>query len=218
MSFYWLYSQDKDKENAQNHYNHNFSGLYCTCNQKYPDAENQVPFFSCLNSSKTFCLRCLSVSSVLLSKHYLTGSGWDDSVCHLWRLVPQQSEHLFTSFNWLCSESHTSLTHFLSLCPSTSAALLKTLKTCRRWCVKPAWTGLPSCGRMQLTLQVTHPPQLYMGWPRHLWQQNITSLPFSAPWDRSPSHWGDGGWCWCCRTRWRGRRPWMQSTWGQGTV
>lgn len=109
-----VYSQDKDKENAQNHYNHNFSGLYCTCNQKYPDAENQVPFFSCLNSSKTFCLRRLSVSSVLLSKHYLPGSGWDDSVCHLWGLVPQQSEHLFTSFNWLCSESHTSLTHFLS--------------------------------------------------------------------------------------------------------
>lgn len=215
MSFYWLYSQDKDKENAQNHYNHNFSGLYCTCNQKYPDAENQVPSFSCLNSSKTFCLRCLSVSSVLLSKHYLTGSGWDDSVCHLWRLVPQQSEHLFTSFNWLCSESHTSLTHFLSQhlgCPVEDPEDLQEMvcEACMNrapflWTYASHFAGNPSSSAVR-------------GLTWHLWQQNITSLPFSAPWDRSPSHWGDRGWCWCCRTMWRGRRPWMQSTWGQGTV
>ncbi|XP_035465252.2 putative E3 ubiquitin-protein ligase UBR7 [Scophthalmus maximus] len=32
----------KDEENIRNHYNHNFSGFYCTCDRPYPDADDQV--------------------------------------------------------------------------------------------------------------------------------------------------------------------------------
>ncbi|XP_061600375.1 putative E3 ubiquitin-protein ligase UBR7 [Cololabis saira] len=31
----------KDEENNRNHYNHNFSGCYCTCERPYPDTEQQ---------------------------------------------------------------------------------------------------------------------------------------------------------------------------------
>nr|XP_015825567.2 putative E3 ubiquitin-protein ligase UBR7 [Nothobranchius furzeri] len=31
----------RDEENIKNHYNHNFSGCYCTCDRPYPDTENQ---------------------------------------------------------------------------------------------------------------------------------------------------------------------------------
>uniref|UniRef100_A0A8C6PC90 Ubiquitin protein ligase E3 component n-recognin 7 n=1 Tax=Nothobranchius furzeri TaxID=105023 RepID=A0A8C6PC90_NOTFU len=30
-----------NEENIKNHYNHNFSGCYCTCDRPYPDTENQ---------------------------------------------------------------------------------------------------------------------------------------------------------------------------------
>ncbi|MBN3312650.1 UBR7 ligase, partial [Atractosteus spatula] len=36
-------STDKDKLNINNKYNHNFFGLYCTCERPYPDPEDQVP-------------------------------------------------------------------------------------------------------------------------------------------------------------------------------
>ncbi|XP_006632634.1 putative E3 ubiquitin-protein ligase UBR7 [Lepisosteus oculatus] len=35
--------RDKDKLNINNKYNHNFFGLYCTCERPYPDPEDQVP-------------------------------------------------------------------------------------------------------------------------------------------------------------------------------
>ncbi|KAI3367725.1 hypothetical protein L3Q82_026568 [Scortum barcoo] len=31
----------KDQENVRNHYNHNFSGCYCTCDRPYPDTDDQ---------------------------------------------------------------------------------------------------------------------------------------------------------------------------------
>ncbi|XP_048829833.1 putative E3 ubiquitin-protein ligase UBR7 [Brienomyrus brachyistius] len=34
---------EKDKVNSNNKYNHNFFGLYCTCDRPYPDPEDQVP-------------------------------------------------------------------------------------------------------------------------------------------------------------------------------
>ena len=34
--------QGKDKVNPGNKYNHNFSGVYCTCNRPYPDSEDEV--------------------------------------------------------------------------------------------------------------------------------------------------------------------------------
>ena len=34
--------QDKDQTNPENNYNHNFQGLYCTCNRPYPDSEDEV--------------------------------------------------------------------------------------------------------------------------------------------------------------------------------
>lgn len=40
--FHPLYSQAKDEENVRNHYNHNFSGCYCTCDRPYPDTDDQV--------------------------------------------------------------------------------------------------------------------------------------------------------------------------------
>uniref|UniRef100_A0A3Q3J4N5 UBR-type domain-containing protein n=1 Tax=Monopterus albus TaxID=43700 RepID=A0A3Q3J4N5_MONAL len=32
----------KDEENIRNHYNHNFSGCYCTCDRPYPDTDDRV--------------------------------------------------------------------------------------------------------------------------------------------------------------------------------
>lgn len=39
----------KDVENAENSYNHNFKGVYCTCNRPYPDpdVEEQVEMIQC---------------------------------------------------------------------------------------------------------------------------------------------------------------------------
>ncbi|KAL0727170.1 hypothetical protein Bca4012_023263 [Brassica carinata] len=39
----------KDVENSENSYNHNFKGLYCTCDQPYPDpnVEEQVEMIQC---------------------------------------------------------------------------------------------------------------------------------------------------------------------------
>ena len=34
--------QAKEGENAENTYNHNFRGLYCTCSRPYPDSEDEV--------------------------------------------------------------------------------------------------------------------------------------------------------------------------------
>lgn len=34
---------DKDPTNTLNKYNHNFSGLYCTCSRPYPDQEDSTP-------------------------------------------------------------------------------------------------------------------------------------------------------------------------------
>lgn len=38
--------QQKDKVNLHNQYNHNFEGVYCTCNRPYPDSEDEVSPFS----------------------------------------------------------------------------------------------------------------------------------------------------------------------------
>lgn len=40
---------NKDTENVQNLYNHNFKGLYCTCGRPYPDPdlEDQVEMIQC---------------------------------------------------------------------------------------------------------------------------------------------------------------------------
>jgi len=39
----------KDIENSENSYNHNFKGLYCTCDRPYPDpnVEEQVEMIQC---------------------------------------------------------------------------------------------------------------------------------------------------------------------------
>ena len=34
--------QDKESYNSHNKYNHNFCGLYCTCDRPYPDSEDEV--------------------------------------------------------------------------------------------------------------------------------------------------------------------------------
>lgn len=52
--------------------------------------------------------------------------------------------------------------HFIFFCVlntciySTWAALWLNLKSCKRWCVRLAWTKLLSCGRMPLTLLVSN--------------------------------------------------------------
>lgn len=40
---------NKDVENVENSYNHNFKGTYCTCGRPYPDpdAEEQVEMIQC---------------------------------------------------------------------------------------------------------------------------------------------------------------------------
>ncbi|KAI5664166.1 hypothetical protein M9H77_23489 [Catharanthus roseus] len=47
--FYCKLSANKDLENVENSYNHNFRGLYCTCNRPYPDpdAEEQEEMIQC---------------------------------------------------------------------------------------------------------------------------------------------------------------------------
>jgi hypothetical protein len=40
---------DKDSENPENSYNHNFKGSYCTCGRPYPDpeAKEQIEMIQC---------------------------------------------------------------------------------------------------------------------------------------------------------------------------
>ena len=47
--FYCKIFPNKDVENAENAYNHNFKGSYCTCGRPYPDpdAEEQVEMIQC---------------------------------------------------------------------------------------------------------------------------------------------------------------------------
>ncbi|EXB28669.1 Putative E3 ubiquitin-protein ligase [Morus notabilis] len=47
--FFCKLSPNKDVENLENLYNHNFKGLYCTCGRPYPDpdAEEQVEMIQC---------------------------------------------------------------------------------------------------------------------------------------------------------------------------
>uniref|UniRef100_A0A8C7CME8 Ubiquitin protein ligase E3 component n-recognin 7 n=1 Tax=Oncorhynchus kisutch TaxID=8019 RepID=A0A8C7CME8_ONCKI len=45
-------SPGKDRQNAKNHYNHNFHGCYCTCDRPYPDTEDQV------NEDMIQCIIC----------------------------------------------------------------------------------------------------------------------------------------------------------------
>ena len=41
--------QNKDVEDIENSYNHNFKGVYCTCNRPYPDpdVQEQVEMIQC---------------------------------------------------------------------------------------------------------------------------------------------------------------------------
>ena len=47
--FYCKIFPDKDVENVENSYNHNFKGLYCTCARPYPDpdSEEQIEMIQC---------------------------------------------------------------------------------------------------------------------------------------------------------------------------
>ncbi|XAR55143.1 hypothetical protein NMG60_11030553 [Bertholletia excelsa] len=47
--FFCKLSANKDVENVENSYNHNFKGMYCTCGHPYPDpdAEEQVEMIQC---------------------------------------------------------------------------------------------------------------------------------------------------------------------------
>ncbi|XP_059209031.1 putative E3 ubiquitin-protein ligase UBR7 isoform X2 [Centropristis striata] len=42
----------KDEENSRNHYNHNFSGCYCSCDRPYPDTDDQA------NDEMIQCIIC----------------------------------------------------------------------------------------------------------------------------------------------------------------
>lgn len=47
--FFCKLSPNKDVENIENSYNHNFKGLYCTCGRPFPDpdAEEQLEMIQC---------------------------------------------------------------------------------------------------------------------------------------------------------------------------
>lgn len=55
---------NKDSLNEHNSYNHNFSGLYCTCRRPYPDPEDMVPddMIQCIICEDWFHSRHLSGS------------------------------------------------------------------------------------------------------------------------------------------------------------
>ncbi|XP_078174654.1 PHD finger protein-like protein [Carex rostrata] len=57
---------DKDLENSENSYNHNFMGSYCTCNRPYPDPEanEQVEMIQCCICEDWFHEDHLGLSSV----------------------------------------------------------------------------------------------------------------------------------------------------------
>ncbi|XVF51318.1 hypothetical protein PTKIN_Ptkin04bG0175400 [Pterospermum kingtungense] len=56
---------NKDVENTENSYNHNFKGLYCTCNHPYPDPdlEEQVEMIQCCMCEDWFHEEHLSLNS-----------------------------------------------------------------------------------------------------------------------------------------------------------
>ncbi|XP_039036412.1 putative E3 ubiquitin-protein ligase UBR7 [Hibiscus syriacus] len=58
-------SPNKDVENTENSYNHNFKGLYCTCNRPYPDPdlEEQVEMIQCCMCEDWFHEEHISLSS-----------------------------------------------------------------------------------------------------------------------------------------------------------
>lgn len=66
----------KDAENDQNSYNHNFRGLYCTCERPYPDpdVEEQVEMIQCCMCEDWFHVVHLGLASPDevndLSKHF----------------------------------------------------------------------------------------------------------------------------------------------------
>lgn len=47
--------QEKDGVNPRNKYNHNFCGVYCTCNRPYPDSEDEVGVAGCLSVCMFMC-------------------------------------------------------------------------------------------------------------------------------------------------------------------
>ncbi|CAN1138673.1 Putative E3 ubiquitin-protein ligase UBR7 [Linum perenne] len=57
---------DKDVENVENSYNHNFKGLYCTCGRPYPDpdAEEQEEMIQCVLCEDWFHEEHLGLESV----------------------------------------------------------------------------------------------------------------------------------------------------------
>ena len=54
-----VYVQDKEQVNAGNKYNHNFNGVYCTCNRPYPDSEDEVSEDVCVYLCWMNVLRCV---------------------------------------------------------------------------------------------------------------------------------------------------------------
>uniref|UniRef100_A0A6N2M4R0 UBR-type domain-containing protein n=1 Tax=Salix viminalis TaxID=40686 RepID=A0A6N2M4R0_SALVM len=57
--------QKKDVENAENSYNHNFKGLYCSCDRPYPDpdAKAQKKMIQCIKCEDWFHEEHLSLES-----------------------------------------------------------------------------------------------------------------------------------------------------------
>ena len=45
--------KDKESTNPNNKYDHNFQGLYCTCNRPYPDPDNEVGYSIDLSNHRT---------------------------------------------------------------------------------------------------------------------------------------------------------------------
>lgn len=58
-------SPNKDVENIENSYNHNFNGLYCTCNRPYPDPDlqEQEEMIQCCMCEDWFHEEHISLSS-----------------------------------------------------------------------------------------------------------------------------------------------------------
>lgn len=66
---------NKEALNSDNKYNHNFQGLYCTCNRPYPDAEDEV---------EDEMIQCVACEDWFHSRHLqgVTPPSYEEMVCN----------------------------------------------------------------------------------------------------------------------------------------
>lgn len=123
--FYCKLSANKDLENVENSYNHNFKGLYCTCNRPYPDpdAEEQEEMIQCCICEDWFHEEHLDLQSGVQIPRDEEGEPlYEDlickgcsTICFFLNLYPQTLKAASTEQNAACTLTEKQVTETASL-------------------------------------------------------------------------------------------------------